>query len=151
MTAWTSQSLDFRPTPIRQTPETFTKATPQPPLIPRQFRRSGNRWQRGKVLERFVFHEGAYLLALDGTGYFSSPTIHCASCLEKVNSKTGEVTYSHQLLGASIVHPNLREVIPLAPEPIIKQDGSTKNDCERNATKRLLPMPTGTRSGSFRG
>ena len=94
--------------------------------------------QRGKVLERFVFYEGAYLLALDGTGYFSSPTIHCASCLEKVNSKTGEVTYSHQLLGASIVHPNLREVIPLAPEPIIKQDGSTKNDCERNATKRLL-------------
>lgn len=94
--------------------------------------------QRGKVLERFVFYEGAYLLALDGTGYFSSSAIHCASCLEKVNSKTGEVTYSHQLLGASIVHPNLREVIPLAPEPIIKQDGSTKNDCERNATKRLL-------------
>jgi len=23
------------------------------------------------------------------------------------------------------------EVIPLAPEPIQKQDGSTKNDCER--------------------
>ena len=94
--------------------------------------------QRGKALEPFVFYEGAYLLALDGTGYFSSPTIHCESCLEKVNSKTGEVSYSHQLLGASLVHPDLREVIPLAPEAIIKQDGSAKNDCERNAGKRLL-------------
>lgn len=94
--------------------------------------------QRGKGLEQLVFHEGAYLLALDGTGYFSSPTIHCDSCLEKVNRKTGEVTYVHQMLGAAIVHPDFREVIPLAPEAIIKQDGTTKNDCERNAAKRLL-------------
>jgi hypothetical protein len=36
------------------------------------------------------------------------------------------------------VHPDRREVVPLAPEPIIKQDGTTKNDCERNAAKRLL-------------
>jgi len=31
-----------------------------------------------------------------------------------------------------------KEVIPLCPEPILKQDGQTKNDCERNAAKRLL-------------
>ena len=48
------------------------------------------------------------------------------------------MTYAHQMLGAALVHPDLREVIPLAPEPIVKQDGSTKNDCERNASKRLL-------------
>lgn len=94
--------------------------------------------QRGKALEPMVFYQGGYLLALDGTGYFSSPTIHCDSCLEKKNSKTGEVTYAHQMLGACLVHPDFREVIPLAPEPIIKQDGTTKNDCERNASKRLL-------------
>ena len=94
--------------------------------------------QRGKALEPFAFHQGAFLLALDGTGYFSSNTIHCDSCLEKVNKKTGVVTYQHQLLGAAIVHPDLSEVIPLAPEPIIKQDGTTKNDCERNAGQRLL-------------
>jgi len=29
-------------------------------------------------------------------------------------------------------------VIPLAPEPILKSDGTKKNDCERNAAKRLL-------------
>jgi hypothetical protein len=37
-----------------------------------------------------------------------------------------------------VVHPDLKEVIPLAPEPIIQQDGHTKNDCERNATRRWL-------------
>ena len=36
------------------------------------------------------------------------------------------------------MHPDLKEVIPLMPEPIIKQDGQTKNDCERNAAKRFL-------------
>lgn len=94
--------------------------------------------QRGKALEALMFHDNCYLLALDGTGYFSSPSVHCDSCLQKVNSQTGAVSYSHQLLGAAIVHPDFREVIPLAPEPIIKQDGTTKNDCERNASKRLL-------------
>ena len=44
----------------------------------------------------------------------------------------------HQLLGATLVHPDLKEVIPLAPEPIIQQDGQAKNDCERNATRRWL-------------
>ena len=37
--------------------------------------------QRGKVLEPMMFLHGSYLLALDGTGYFSSKTVHCQSCL----------------------------------------------------------------------
>ena len=94
--------------------------------------------QRTKELNKFVFLDGSYLTSLDGTGYFSSKTIHCSSCLEKVNKKTGEVTYYHQLMGGVIIHPNLREVIPLMPEPILKQDGEKKNDCERNAAKRFL-------------
>jgi len=94
--------------------------------------------QRGKILEDFAFIDNYYLLSVDGTGYFSSKKIHCDSCLERVNSKTGEVTYHHQMLGAAIVHPDQKVVIPLAPEPIIKQDGETKNDCERNAAKRLF-------------
>jgi hypothetical protein len=93
--------------------------------------------QRGKALEPFVFYEGCYLLSLDGTGYFSSSKVHCPSCMEKT-SRSGKVTYSHQMLGAAIVHPDIKEVIPLMPEPIIKQDGETKNDCERNAAKRFL-------------
>ncbi len=94
--------------------------------------------QRGKALEPYVFHQGCYLLSLDGTGYFSSKKIHCESCLQKKNRKTGEITYHHQMLGAAVVHPDHKQVIPLAPEPIIKQDGDNKNDCERNAGKRLL-------------
>jgi hypothetical protein len=95
--------------------------------------------QRGKVLEDYVFYGGAYLLCLDGTGYFSSKKIHCPCCQEKVNKQTGEITYQHQMLAAALVHPDHREVLPLAPEPIQKVDGDCKNDCERNAAKRLLP------------
>ena len=93
--------------------------------------------QRGKALEEMVFVQGHYLLALDGTGYFSSNEIHCESCLEK-HHHHGTVTYSHQMLGAALIHPDKREVIPLMPEPIVKQDGSEKNDCERNAAKRFV-------------
>lgn len=93
--------------------------------------------QRGKALEPFVFFQGHYLLALDGTSYFSSEKIHCASCLEK-KSRNGQISYSHQMLGAALVHPDIKEVIPICPEPIIKQDGDTKNDCERNASCRFF-------------
>src|SRR5208283_2490151 len=67
-----------------------------------------------------------------------SSSIHCDSCLEKVHRQTQETTYQHQMLAAVMIHPDHPEVIPFAPEPIVKQDGSTKNDCERNAAKRLL-------------
>jgi len=44
------------------------------------FKRVFGALQRGKALEEMVFVDGHYLLALDGTGYFSSTQIHCASC-----------------------------------------------------------------------
>jgi hypothetical protein len=94
--------------------------------------------QRGKALEPMVFYKGCYLLNLDGTGFFSSKKISAPFCLEKVNKKTGQITYYLQMLGASIVHPDFKEVIPLCPEMIIKQDGKTKNDCERKAAKRFF-------------
>src|SRR3954451_13161814 len=93
--------------------------------------------QRGKALEEMMFLDGHYLVALDGTGYFSSQTIHCASCLHKVH-RNGSITYYHQMLGAAIIHPDMRAVIPLMPEPIVNPDGATKNDCERNAAKRFI-------------
>lgn len=103
------------------------------PLFTRVFRAL----QRGKALEEMVFVEGHYLLALDGTGYFSSHQIHCDSCLE-THHRNGTVTYRHQMLGAALMHPDKREVMPLMPEPIIKQDGTEKNDCERHAAKRFV-------------
>jgi hypothetical protein len=93
--------------------------------------------QRGKALEALTFLDGHYLLALDGTEYFSSKTIHCASCLHRVH-RDGSLTYTHQMLGAAIIHPDQRAVIPLMPEPIVNRDGTSKNDCERNAAKRFV-------------
>lgn len=94
--------------------------------------------QRGKVLEKYVFMEDSYLLNLDGTGYFSSKTLHSDACMEKRNKKTGAITYYLQMVGAAMVHPDKKEVIAFAPETIRKQDGETKMDCERNAVRRLL-------------
>jgi hypothetical protein len=93
--------------------------------------------QRGKVLEQFTYFENYYRLSIDGTGYFSSSKIHCQQCGEK-HHRNGNITYYHPMLGATLVHPNHSQVLPLAPEPIIKAEGSQKNDCERNAVKRLI-------------
>jgi hypothetical protein len=93
--------------------------------------------QRGKAVEPMAYFEGCYLLSLDGTGSFSSEKLSSASCLVK-KSRSGKLTYYQQVLGAAIVHPDFKEVIPLAPEMIVRQDGSKKNDCERNAARRFL-------------
>ncbi|MBM9519389.1 transposase [Desulforhopalus vacuolatus] len=94
--------------------------------------------QRGKILEKFVFMEGCYLLNLDGTGYFSSDSRHSDACLEKKHRKSGKITYYLQTVGAAVVHPDHKEVIVLPPETIRKQDGEKKMDCERNAVRRFL-------------
>jgi hypothetical protein len=109
----------------------------EPEQLRPAFRSVFRQLQRGKALEPLVFFDGCYLLSLDGTEYFSSDTIHCESCLQR-KAKNGRITYYHQMLSAALVHPDHREVIPLMPEPIIKQDGQTKNDCERNAAKRFF-------------
>lgn len=91
--------------------------------------------QRGRFLEQYKFLDG-YLVAGDGTGVFESNKVHCQNCCEKI--KKGTSTYYHQILAGAIVHPNKSQVIPLCPEPIYKQDGASKNDCEVNAAKRFL-------------
>ncbi len=111
------------------------------PLVPKWlrpvFKNVFRQLQRGKALEALVFLDGHYLLALDGTGYFSSKTVHCASCLHHVH-RNGTITYTHQMLGAALIHPDVRSVIPLMPETIGQDDGTDKNDCERNAAKRFV-------------
>jgi hypothetical protein len=93
--------------------------------------------QRGKGLAPYAYLGGYYLLSIEGTGMFCSSLISCPECCIK-HARSGEVSYYHQLLGAVIVHPEQKVVIPVAPEPITRQDGASKNDCERNAAKRLL-------------
>ena len=93
--------------------------------------------QRGGALKNFLFMDKYYILALDGTGYYSSEKVKCKCCLVKKH-KTGKTTYSHQMLVGCIVHPLMKQVIPVAPEPIQNIDGTKKNDCERNSAKRFL-------------
>jgi len=52
--------------------------------------------------------------------------------------RDGTVSYYHQMFGVCMIHPNQRNVIPFCPEPILRKDGTDKNDCERNACKRFL-------------
>jgi hypothetical protein len=96
-----------------------------------------SRIQRGNILKDFRYLDGRYLMSIDGTGLFHSNEVHCLSCMEK-QSRDGEKSFYHQMLSAVLVHPDMKEVIPFCPEPIQKQDGQSKNDCERNAAKRLL-------------
>lgn len=93
--------------------------------------------QRGKVLECYRYLDDYCLVAIDGTGYFSSHEVHCENCCVK-NHRDGSKTYYHQMLSAVIVHPNYRPVFPLMLEPIEKKDGVKKNDCEHSALKRML-------------
>ena len=94
--------------------------------------------QRGNALEPFVFLDGCYLVSLDGTEFYRSEKMGSPACMRRVDKKTGKTTYYQQMLGAVIVHPDQREVIPLFPELIRNTDGQAKNDCERNAARRWL-------------
>lgn len=89
-----------------------------------------------KFLEDFRYL-GGFLVSIDGTGQFHSLNIHCPACCER-HHQNGQISYYHQLLAAVLVHPDQKQVLPLFPEAITHQDGTTKNDCEANASKRLL-------------
>jgi hypothetical protein len=80
---------------------------------------------------------GRTLIAVDGTEHFCSRKLHCARCLTRKRSDGG-TEYFHTFLGASIVAPDHKQVLPLPPEFIVPQDGAEKQDCERNAVKRWL-------------
>lgn len=93
-----------------------------PRLLQPLFRATIQQLQRGKALQHLVYYQGCYLLSMDGTGSFGSQKISSASCLVKKH-KNGSTTYYQQVLGAALVHPDRREVIPLMPEMIIPKTG----------------------------
>ena len=93
--------------------------------------------KEGVIKHRQVL--GGYtVVSVDGTGHYCSGLKGCPQCLIK-NHSNGKTTYHHQLLGAVAVHPEQSTVFPVACEAIVKQDGCTKNDCELNACKRIIP------------
>ncbi len=110
--------------------------------------------QRGKYLAKYELLNNLYYIPMDGTEYFSSYKCFCNKCLrtkhkkktkdkenddyELVDDTTEGVRYSHKAVQIAIVHPDMRQVIPLMPEEICNTDGKNKQDCEMNAAKRLV-------------
>ena len=97
------------------------------------------RLQRNNYLKMYQFLDGKYLLTLDGTDYFSSKKVNCSECLQQKH-RNGTVTYSHKVVQGAIVSPGRKQVFPLMPEEVRNTDGNTKQDCETNAAKRLIPQ-----------
>ncbi|MDR0495001.1 MAG: hypothetical protein LBG95_05170 [Treponema sp.] len=73
---------------------------------------------------------------LDGVWYHSSEKIHCKRCLHM--TKDGVTAYYHTVLAGTIVKPADATVLPVMGEMTGNEDGSKKQDCERNAMKRWL-------------
>ena len=88
-------------------------------------------------LDTFKSYNGNLLIALDGTLYFSSKSIHCKNCNQK-HHKNGTTTYSHTVITPVVVAPGNNKVISLQPEFITPQDGHKKQDCENAAAKRWI-------------
>ena len=88
-------------------------------------------------LQAFQVLDGQLLMALDGTQYHSSSSIHCDQCTV-TQHRNGQTIYSHGVVTPVIVAPGQRCVFPLTPEFIRPQDGHQKQDCENVAAKRWL-------------
>jgi hypothetical protein len=99
------------------------------PLVFQLLRQAG-------VIKDYQYWYNYVIVSVDGVEHFSSTKVHCPSCTTRTH-RDGEISYHHSGLAAVVVHPNQSEVFPLDFEPILRQDGAKKNDCERNAAKRL--------------
>ena len=98
------------------------------------------RLQRCKWLQHFQIFDARYLITLDGSRFFNSKRVKCEHCL--TTTKSGVTQYHHDILQAAIVHPDKRQVLPLAPEFVRNGDGKGgeyhKQDCEIAAGYRML-------------
>lgn len=88
------------------------------------------------VIKEYEYWKGQLLISIDGVEHFSSTKVHCNHCTTRAH-RNGETSYHHSGLAAVVVHPDQEEVFTIDFEPILNADGSKKNDCERNAAKRL--------------
>lgn len=88
------------------------------------------------VIKQYLFWRKYLIVSIDGVEHFCSTKIHCDHCCTRT-LRNGTTSYHHSGLAAVLVHPNHEEFFPLDFEPILKPDGTQKNDCERNAAKRL--------------
>ena len=95
------------------------------------------RLEQTEQLLKFRAFDNNLLMAIDGTEYFSSTTLHCPNCSTRQH-KNGTMRYFHGVVTPVLVCPGQTQVIPLVPEFIQPQDGHDKQDCENAAAKRWL-------------
>lgn len=115
----------------------------KPELLRPAFRAIHSGLQRSNAMRDYTTLGGKLVVSIDGTGSYGSTRIKCCYCCEqkaKKNQKEQEgPEFYHQLLVAAVVHPDRgNSALVLDFEPITRADGSEKNDCERNAGKRLI-------------
>jgi len=108
-----------------------------PAVLRKGFNALFKRLQELEVLEYYQYWQNHFVVSVDGVEHFCSKKVSCPNCLSRTH-RDGSTSFFHSMLSAVIVHPEEKEVFVLDNEPIVKQDGATKNDCERNAIKRLL-------------
>jgi hypothetical protein len=95
------------------------------------------RLEQHRMLAHFRVLGDQLLVAMDGTNYFSSKTLHCQNCVTR-QLTNGQTLYYHTAITPVIVCPGQAQVIALPPEYIMPQDGHAKQDCERAAGTRWI-------------
>ncbi len=95
-----------------------------------------NKLKEAGVIKEYEYWKSHLIVSIDGVEHFSSTKVHCDHCTTRTR-RNGERSYHHAGLAAVIVHPDQEEVFTLDFEPVLNADGARKNDCERNAAKRL--------------
>lgn len=101
-------------------------------------------WAKEWVTEISDGRDGGsyYVMAMDGTDYFSSEAISCEQCLVRTDPG-GEIHYRHTVVAGTLVKSGSHLVLPLDAEVCCPQDGQEKQDCESNAGKRLIKRVRG--------
>jgi hypothetical protein len=94
------------------------------------------RLRQAGLVRQYQYWQQYAIVSIDGVQHFSSTKVQCQSCTTRTH-RNGSVSYHHAGLAAVLLHPQQSEVFPLDFEPILRQDGAHKNDCERTAAKRL--------------
>jgi hypothetical protein len=94
-------------------------------------------WQRGRARAPLAWLEADDRVALAGTGEFSATALPGASW-RHTGHRHGSGTESPQMVGAALLPPDVRAVMPWRPAPIVQQAGAATKAGERQATQRLV-------------
>jgi len=116
---------------------------PVPPetLFPLMASISDERYSQG-YLETFRSINNTFLIALDGTDFFSSEKSSCP-CGSPSKLKNGKILNRHIAVTPTLVAPGQKNVIALAPQFVLPQDGHDKQDGELAASARWLDQWSG--------